>query len=51
MEIPKTEGIKYAGSKLKLLPYIFEMVDKLDNVETVLDGSVDLPEFRKHLLN
>jgi len=38
MEIPKTEGIKYAGSKLKLLPYIFEMVDKLDNIETVLDG-------------
>ncbi|MDR3651494.1 MAG: DNA adenine methylase [Paludibacter sp.] len=38
MEIPKTEGIKYAGSKLKLLPYIFEMVNGLNNVETVLDG-------------
>ena len=38
MEIPKTEGIKYAGSKLKLLPYIFEMVNGLAGVETVLDG-------------
>lgn len=38
MEIPKTEGIKYAGSKLKLLPYIFEMVTELKGVETVLDG-------------
>ena len=38
MEVPKTEGIKYAGSKLKLLPYIFEMVDKLNDVESVLDG-------------
>ncbi|HJV77356.1 MAG TPA: DNA adenine methylase, partial [Paludibacter sp.] len=38
MEIPKTEGIKYAGSKLRLLPYIFEMVDGLSDVESVLDG-------------
>jgi adenine-specific DNA-methyltransferase len=38
MEIPKTEGIKYAGSKLKLLPYIFKMVGELKGVETVLDG-------------
>jgi adenine-specific DNA-methyltransferase len=38
MEIPKTEGIKYAGSKLKILPYIFEMVNELKGVETVLDG-------------
>ena len=38
MEIPKTEGIKYAGSKLKLLPYIFEMVSGLKGIETVLDG-------------
>jgi len=38
MEIPKTEGIKYAGSKLKLLPYIFEMVTDLRDVDTVLDG-------------
>ncbi len=38
MEIPKTEGIKYAGSKLKLLPFIFEMVSGLEGIETVLDG-------------
>jgi len=38
MEIPKTEGIKYAGSKLKLLPFIFEMVSGLKGIETVLDG-------------
>lgn len=38
MDIPKTEGIKYAGSKLKILPYIFEMVNQLKDVETVLDG-------------
>ncbi|MDL2290091.1 DNA adenine methylase [Paludibacteraceae bacterium OttesenSCG-928-F17] len=34
----KTEGIKYAGSKLKLLPHIMEMVNGLDDIETVLDG-------------
>ena len=38
MVIPKTEGIKYAGSKLKLLPYIFEMVTSLKDIQTVLDG-------------
>jgi len=38
MEIPITEGIKYAGSKLRLLPFIFEMVGSLDGIETVLDG-------------
>ncbi|MDP4240423.1 MAG: DNA adenine methylase [Bacteroidota bacterium] len=38
MEIPKTEGIKYAGSKLKILPYIFELVNELQGIETVLDG-------------
>ncbi|HEY6914380.1 MAG TPA: DNA adenine methylase [Paludibacter sp.] len=38
MEIPKTEGIKYAGSKLRLLPFIFEMVGSLEGIETVLDG-------------
>ena len=38
MEIPKTEGIKYAGSKLRLLPFIFEMVAGLDGINTVLDG-------------
>lgn len=38
MVIPKTEGIKYAGSKLKLLPYMFDMIKGLEGVETVLDG-------------
>lgn len=32
-----TQGIKYAGSKLKLLPYILEAVDEL-GVKSVLDG-------------
>lgn len=36
-KIPKTEGIKYAGSKLKLLPYILELASKT-NAKTVLDG-------------
>lgn len=34
----QTEGIKYAGSKKKLLPYILEMANGLENVNTVLDG-------------
>lgn len=38
MEVPKTEGIKYAGSKLKILPYIIEMINGLNGIETVLDG-------------
>ena len=38
MLVPKTEGIKYAGSKLKLLPHILEMVSSLQGVESVLDG-------------
>lgn len=33
-----TEGIKYAGSKLKLLPYILELAGGLPGVQTVLDG-------------
>ncbi len=36
-KIPKTEGIKYAGSKLKLLPYILELASKT-KAETVFDG-------------
>ncbi|MDD5326587.1 MAG: DNA adenine methylase [Phycisphaerae bacterium] len=35
--MPATEGIKYAGSKLKLLPYILQMIQKTD-AETILDG-------------
>ena len=38
MEIPKTEGIKYAGSKLKIIPYIIDMVGQLKGVDTILDG-------------
>ena len=33
-----TEGIKYAGSKLKLLPHIMQAVSELEAVRTVLDG-------------
>ncbi|NJO51609.1 MAG: DNA methyltransferase [Leptolyngbyaceae cyanobacterium RM2_2_4] len=36
-DIPKTEGIKYAGSKLKLLPHILKLVKKVE-AKTVLDG-------------
>ncbi len=35
---PKTEGIKYAGSKLKILPYIVEILSDLYDVKKVLDG-------------
>ncbi|MFT3753962.1 MAG: DNA adenine methylase [Paludibacter sp.] len=38
MKIPRTEGIKYAGSKLRLLPFILEMVGNLKGIENVLDG-------------
>ncbi|MFZ1572673.1 MAG: DNA adenine methylase [Chlorobiota bacterium] len=34
---PKTEGIKYAGSKLKILPHIFNIISQIE-VENVLDG-------------
>lgn len=37
VKVPKTQGIKYAGSKLKLLPYIAKVVSGLE-VESVLDG-------------
>ncbi|HXR07089.1 MAG TPA: DNA adenine methylase [Candidatus Acidoferrum sp.] len=37
VDAPKTEGIKYAGSKLKLLPYIFQLIRKV-KPSTVLDG-------------
>lgn len=36
--VPATEGVKYAGSKLKLLPHIIPMVCGLRDVDTVLDG-------------
>lgn len=34
----ETEGIKYAGSKLKLLPYIENIIKSQPNIKTVLDG-------------
>ena len=34
---PKTEGIKYAGSKLKILPYVIEIISEL-GVKNVCDG-------------
>ena len=34
---PNTEGIKYAGSKLKIIPYILDVVSGL-NVKSILDG-------------
>lgn len=37
VDAPATEGIKYAGSKLKLLPYILQLVRKV-KPDTVLDG-------------
>lgn len=36
-EAPLTEGVKYAGSKLKLIPYILALAQKV-NAKTVLDG-------------
>lgn len=37
VDAPSTEGIKYAGSKLKLLPYILQLVQKV-KPHIVLDG-------------
>ena len=33
-----SEGIKYAGSKKKIIPYIVEIINELDGVKNVLDG-------------
>ena len=37
IDAPPTEGIKYAGSKLKLIPQILQLVKRV-NAHTVLDG-------------
>ncbi len=37
LDTPDTQGIKYAGSKLKLIPHILSLFDGLD-VKTVFDG-------------
>jgi len=34
----QTQGIKYAGSKLKIIPYILQETATLQGVKTVLDG-------------
>lgn len=36
-DVPSTEGVKYAGSKLKLLPYILRLIRRVD-AKTILDG-------------
>ena len=36
--IPQTEGIKYAGSKLKIIPYITQLLMNTKGVKSVLDG-------------
>jgi adenine-specific DNA-methyltransferase len=37
VDAPTTEGIKYAGSKLKLLPYILQLAQQVE-AKTILDG-------------
>ena len=37
VDAPETEGIKYAGSKLELLPHILQLVNKV-SPKTVLGG-------------
>jgi len=34
----QTQGVKYAGSKLKIIPYITGIISELENVRYVLDG-------------
>ncbi len=34
---PNTQGVKYAGSKLKLIPYILSLLENI-KVETIFDG-------------
>lgn len=37
VEVPETQGVKYAGSKLKLIPHILSLLDGLE-VRSVFDG-------------
>ena len=37
VDVPVTEGIKYAGSKLKLIPYILDLARRTD-AKSILDG-------------
>lgn len=34
----QTEGIKYAGSKKKIIPHIIQTIKELDGIKSVLDG-------------
>lgn len=34
----KTEGIKYNGSKLKIIPQILNLIDDLDGIKDIMDG-------------
>ena len=36
--IPQTEGIKYVGSKLKIIPFIIQLISELPSISSVLDG-------------
>lgn len=36
--VPPTQGIKYAGSKLQLLPYIFRILAQVPDAKTFFDG-------------
>ena len=38
VSVPSTEGVKYAGSKLRLLPYILTEIARLPDVCSVLDA-------------
>ncbi len=38
MQKIQTQGVKYAGSKLKIIPYIVELLADLEGVTNVLDG-------------
>ncbi|HLB74809.1 MAG TPA: hypothetical protein VJJ98_12375 [Sedimentisphaerales bacterium] len=44
LEAPSTEGIKYAGSKLKLLPQILGLAGRVDarTVQGGLSGNCDI---------
>lgn len=38
LSTPNTEGIKYIGSKLKILPHILNLIGELDGIHKILDG-------------
>lgn len=48
IDTPQTEGVKYAGSKLKMLPHILRLVRKV-KPETILDGFSGTPRVSQAL--